>query len=456
VSESATPLYRASVLFYGDDFTGATDNAAQYARHGLQTRLFFSHPGMAALQEAAAQCDVVGIAGTARSLAPEAMREELLPVLHAFAQLQVPWVQYKCCSTFDSAEHTGSLGYAIRLMKEVWPDCFVPVHSAAPEFGRYTLFGHHFARAGNEVYRLDQHPVMSVHPVTPMHESELAKVLLTQGFQTECLLDVRQLDRYPASPEHLTTLLARHNSAVVDGYTQQQVVTAAAALWRLSQQRQVCAMAAQGLAHGLGQHLRESQRTQQQATKQQLLPTDRLLVLSGSCSALSAAQIDHAEQAGFVCLRLSNDALLQTQDALLDDVQTTVLKALSAGQSVVVFTAHGPDDAHTQTLREQTHDWPAGQLTQRIGACFAKLADAAFRHTDLIRLVVAGGDSSSYTMRALGAEALQIKASHFAQNAHFARLLSAKAHIHGIEVLLKGGQVGGAQLYSLALKGFES
>jgi uncharacterized protein YgbK (DUF1537 family) len=282
-----------------------------------------------------------------------------------------------------------------------------------------------------------------------MHESELAKVLLTQGFQTDHLLDVRQLDQHQTAPEHLTNMLASHHSAVVDGYTQQQVVTAAAALWRLSQQRQICAMAAQGLAHGLGQHLRESQHTQLQAPKQQLLPTDRLLVLSGSCSALSAAQIDHAEQAGFVCLRLSNDASL-------DDVQTRMLKALSAGQSVVVFTAHGPDDAHTHALREQTHDWPAGQLTQRIGACFAKLADAAFKHTALSRLVVAGGDSSSYTMRALGAEALQIKASHFAQNAHFAGLVSAKAHIHGKEVLLKGGQVGDAQLYSLVLKGFNS
>jgi uncharacterized protein YgbK (DUF1537 family) len=368
------------------------------------------------------------------------MREELLPVLQAFAQLQVPWVQYKCCSTFDSAAHTGSLGYAIGLMKEVWPDCFVPVHSATPEFGRYTLFGHHFARAGNEVYRLDKHPVMSVHPVTPMHESELAKVLLTQGFQTDHVLDVRQLDQHQTAPELLTKMLASHHSAVVDGYTQQQVVTAAAALWRLSQQRQICAMAAQGLAHGLGQHLRESHHTQLQAPKQQLLPTDRLLVLSGSCSALSAAQIDHAEQAGFVCLRLSNDASL-------DAVQTRMLKALSAGQSVVVFTARG---------REQTHDWPAGQLVQRIGACFAKLADAALRQTALTRLVVAGGDSSSYTMRALGAEALQIKASHFAQNAHFAALVSAKSHIHGKEVLLKGGQVGDAQLYSLVLKGFSS
>jgi len=69
-------------------------------------------------------------------------------------------------------------------------------------------------------------------------------------------------------------------------------------------------------------------------------------------------------------------------------------------------------------------------------------------------LVVAGGDSSSFTMRALGAQALQCKASHFAQNAHFASLVSEDAHIRGKEILLKGGQVGAEDLYTLALNGF--
>jgi uncharacterized protein YgbK (DUF1537 family) len=72
---------RASVLFYGDDFTGASDNAAQYARHGLKTVLFFSDPGADVLTQAARDYDVVGVAGTARSLNPDGMRTELLPVL---------------------------------------------------------------------------------------------------------------------------------------------------------------------------------------------------------------------------------------------------------------------------------------------------------------------------------------------------------------------------------------
>ena len=445
---------RARVLFYGDDFTGASDNAAQYARHGLVTRLYFSNPGLDLLKQAALECDVVGVAGTARSLDPAAMTAELLPVLQDFARLNVLLVQYKCCSTFDSATYTGSLGHAIHLMRQVWPACFVPVHAATPEFGRYTLFGHHFARAGNDVHRLDRHPVMSVHPVTPMRESDVALVLKEQGFTPERLIDLRLLDQHQSCPEDLTDELLQGDSAVFDGYTQSQSVTTAAVLWQLSRQRQVCAMAAQGLAHGLGQFLRESGQLSADTPVQQLAATDRLLVLSGSCSALSAAQIDAARQSGFVCARLSNAVLLGQDAAGFADLQQQALQALQAGQSVVVFSAEGPQDPHTAELRQLTGTWAPGALTQRIGECFAHIAGRAFKETPLTRLVVAGGDSSSFSMRALGAEALQIKASHFSQNAHFASLVSADPQIHGKEVLLKGGQVGTAFLYDLALHGF--
>ena len=78
----------------------------------------------------------------------------------------------------------------------------------------------------------------------------------------------------------------------------------------------------------------------------------------------------------------------------------------------------------------------------------------SFAHTGLKRLVVAGGDSSSFTMRELGAIALETKASHFQQNAHVCSLISDDQLIHGKEVLLKGGQVGTAELYELMLKGY--
>lgn len=444
------------LAFYGDDFTGASDNAAQYARHGLRTLLFFSNPTPEVLKKAAQSYDVIGIAGTARSLPPEQIADELLPVLDNFQQLGVNFIQYKCCSTFDSSPSIGSLGEAIQLMRRVWPQSFVPVFSATPEFGRYTLFGHHYARAGNQVYRLDRHPVMSRHPVTPMHESDLAKILADQGFKSTRLIDLRLLDEHEKNPNALSTLIANEDSAVFDGYTQQQVVTGAASLWQLARSRTICAMAAQGLAHALGTHLREQNQIAVPQPTHTLAPVDRLLVLSGSCSALSAAQIDWAIAAGFQEIRITPEQLIGTDKHTLKSLEDQMLDALSAGKSMVIYTAKGPDDNHLAAALDKL---PANVsapafIANRIGLLYSRLAHTALARAGLTRLVVAGGDSSSFTMRQLGARALEIKASHFKQNAHVCTLISDDPLINGKEVLLKGGQVGADDLYGCMLEGF--
>ena len=444
------------LAFYGDDFTGASDNAAQYARHGLRTLLFFSNPKPEVLKKAAQSYDVIGIAGTARSLPPEQIADELLPVLDNFQQLGVNFIQYKCCSTFDSSPSIGSLGEAIQLMRRVWPQSFVPVFSATPEFGRYTLFGHHYARAGSDVYRLDRHPVMSRHPVTPMHESDLAKILADQGFKSTRLIDLRLLDEHEKNPNALSTLIANEDSAVFDGYTQQQVVTGAASLWQLARSRIICAMAAQGLAHALGTHLREQNQIAAPQPTHTLAPVDRLLVLSGSCSALSAAQIDWAIAAGFQEIRITPEQLIGTDQHTLKSLEDQMLDALSAGKSMVIYTAKGPDDNHLAAALDKL---PANVsapafIANRIGLLYSRLAHTALARAGLTRLVVAGGDSSSFTMRQLGARALEIKASHFKQNAHVCTLISDDPLINGKEVLLKGGQVGADDLYGCMLEGF--
>lgn len=431
------------LAFYGDDFTGASDNAAQYARHGLRTLLYFDNPSEAELIRAAQTYDVIGVAGIARSLAPDAMVKELVPVLRNFRQLGVPFIQYKCCSTFDSSPDIGSLGAAIRLMREHWPDSLVPVLAATPEFGRYTVFGHHFAKAGDRVFRLDRHPVMSRHPVTPMQDSELAQILVQQGFTPASAVDLRMLDEYDGRTDALATAITGDDSIVFDGTTQQQVKTVAASLWKVSRRRTVCALAAQGLAHALGDWMRDEGMIESPLPLQALAPVDRLLVLSGSCSALSAAQIDWALAQGFEGVRIDPAILATDAEQALE---TNMLASLAAGRSVLMYTAKGPDDARAAL--------PAAELAARIGDLYARLARAAIMQAGLTRLVIAGGDSSSFTMRALGAVALEVYASHFKQNAHVCTVQSEDPAIHGVQVLLKGGQVGADDLYGLMLNGF--
>jgi 3-oxoisoapionate kinase len=135
------------VCFYGDDFTGSTDAAAQYRRVGLETVLLPSLRPAPELAEIAASVDVLGIAGISRSLPTEEMESELRPIFTAFAALRPAFVQYKICSTFDSSAAVGSFGRVCELACAAFGRQSIPVLAAQPEFGRYTLFGNHFARA---------------------------------------------------------------------------------------------------------------------------------------------------------------------------------------------------------------------------------------------------------------------------------------------------------------------
>ena len=125
------------------------------------------------------ELDVLGIAGAARSMTPDAMRAELEPLGRLFATLGAPLLHYKTCSTFDSAPQLGSIGHAVSVLQPFAANPLVAIVGGQPNLGRYCLFGNLFAalRTGGEVYRLDRHPTMRAHPATPMHEADLRLLL---------------------------------------------------------------------------------------------------------------------------------------------------------------------------------------------------------------------------------------------------------------------------------------
>src|SRR6185436_18654827 len=104
------------------------------------------------------------------------MSAQLAPVLAAMSRLPVELVHYKVCSTFDSSPAIGSIGRVMDLSRSAFGDTAIPIVAATPALGRYCAFGNLFARSGTDgrVHRIDRHPIMSVHPVTPMHEADLA------------------------------------------------------------------------------------------------------------------------------------------------------------------------------------------------------------------------------------------------------------------------------------------
>src|SRR4051812_23652360 len=173
--------------WYGDDFTGATDTLAVLAQAGLRAMLFLGVPQPEHLGRArqvlGGPLDAVGIAGAARAMAPAAMEAELVPVAEFFARAGVPLLHYKICSTFDSAPHIGNIAVAVRTLRAGRSNPLVAIVAGQPGLGRYCAFSNLFAAAGRDgaVERIDRHPTMHAHPVTPMVEADLRRHLALQG-----------------------------------------------------------------------------------------------------------------------------------------------------------------------------------------------------------------------------------------------------------------------------------
>lgn len=446
----------ARIAFYGDDFTGSSDNLAQFHRHGLRSMLFFDATDKATLHRHAADLDVIGIAGVSRSLPPQAMAEELRPAFRALAELRPRLVQYKICSTFDSGPVCGNFGVVLDEARRQWPGCAAPVLAAVPDFARYTVFGNHFAGHRGEVFRLDRHPSMSRHPVTPMAEADLARHLAALGEGGTRLLDVLALGAgRDAARSRLDDLVADGDESIVlDTFTHEHLLLCSELIWELSGRLPVFALAAQGLAHGLGQYLRGEGKA---AHSQFMGGVEHLLVLSGSCAPQTANQIAAAEAAGFRLLSLDVPRLLapESAPAVVAELVDAAARAFACGCSVVVHTARGSEDPAIAQARAaaQRAGLASDEVARRIGQAFAGVFRALTARGLVRRTVFAGGDTSSHAMRACGAYALSILASDFRENAHLCQLHSHGPPLDQVEVLLKGGQVGGDEFLLRALAG---
>ena len=182
------------LTFYGDDFTGSTDAMEVMTAAGVPTVLFLSTPTpdmLARFNDA--RC--IGVAGSSRGRSNEWMAAELPKAFSALAALGAPILQYKICSTFDSSTTTGSIGLAVDIGTQIVPGLWSPTIVGAPRLKRYQLFGNLFATVEGVGYRLDRHPTMSRHPVTPMSESDLRLHLKAQTKRRIELIDFLELRR---------------------------------------------------------------------------------------------------------------------------------------------------------------------------------------------------------------------------------------------------------------------
>ena len=213
----------ARLAFYGDDFTGSTDALEVLAFAGLNCALFLKAPTPSMLGRFGT-LDAIGLAGDSRAMTPAEMDAALPAALQALAQLAAV-VHYKVCSTFDSAPAIGSIGRVIEIARRELGTGVVPIVAGNPALGRYCLFGNLFARSGTDgvVYRIDRHPIMRKHPVTPMDEADLSVHIARQAALTIAKLTLAELARgreaMGAQWAALADHDAKHDAVLIDSAT---------------------------------------------------------------------------------------------------------------------------------------------------------------------------------------------------------------------------------------------
>ena len=456
--------FRTRLAFYGDDFTGSTDALEVLAFAGLECALFLKQPTPAALAKFR-QLDAIGIAGDSRGMSPEEMDAALPDLLESLARL-APIVHYKVCSTFDSSPAIGNIGRVIEIARKRISNGIVPIVAGNPALGRFCLFGNLFAKSGTDgkVYRIDRHPIMSVHPVTPMDEADLAIHIARQAKLAIGKLNFTELDRGPESIDSAMAALMgeAHDAILFDAATPAHLTEVGRVLDAEARRRDpknpLFVVGSSGLQYALTQWWKASGLPAQDTARfDSFGAVDRVLAVSGSASKLTSMQIDAAVAAGFVEMPLS--ALQIVDDAAWPAARSAIVarcaETLARGQSVLLHTARGPDDARIAEMidglalqgmsRARAKHEGGRTLGSRVGLLVKDILERA----PLRRFLVSGGDTSSQVTQVLAPDALTV-AARLAPGAPLCRMHARSGTLDGVEVALKGGQMGGIDFFDRA------
>jgi len=417
------------LVFCGDDFTGASDTLATLARAGWRTRLYLDAEDALA-DPASRALDAVGVATALRSLAPGPMAAELDRQARALAAFGAPVFHYKVCSTFDSSPTIGNIATAVATVRAAVPAIgWLAIVGGQPSLRRYCLFGNLFAAAGDgAVHRIDRHPVMGHHPVTPMTEADLRLHLAAQGLEGVALIDRRHYaDGVAALAELVHGLRAEGRDAVLFDAGEQADLPVVGAMLR-DQPGPVLCVGASSVAEAVvaaAAPRADVGATAPPALKRTARPC---FALSGSRSPVTERQI--AAATGFREVPIDPQGLATDRRAGIAAAVAASLDLLRQGRPVLARllpgARHGLSGA---ALAEATAEIAAAVTTS--GLCGA--------------LVVAGGDTSSLAARALGLRSLTY-VSDVDRGAALCRA-DAEGPLDGFPLVLKGGQMGSEDFF---------
>jgi uncharacterized protein YgbK (DUF1537 family) len=373
-----------------DDFTGATDLANNLVRSGMRVVQTIGVPTSPLTEHFAADVDAVVVALKSRTI-PAA--EAIAQSLDALKWLQAQGAQqiyFKYCSTFDSTPE-GNIGPVTEALMDALGCDFTIATPAFPDNGRTVFKGYLFA--GNVLLNESG---MQNHPLTPMTDANLVRVMQAQTKRKVGLIDYKTVAQGEAAiRERISALRAEGvGVAVVDATCNEDLHRLGPALKDMP-----LVTAGSGVAIGLPANfgLKPSVQASQ-------LPTASGLqaVVSGSCSVATNAQVAHFKTTGRPAMAINPAALMNGQsDAVVQQVLAWAAPLLKDGPVLVYSTA---EPEAVKQVQAQLGVAEAGALVEHALAAVARgLVGLGVR-----QLVVAGGETSGACVQALDIAQLQI------------------------------------------------
>ena len=417
----------------GDDYTGSSDLANALTRAGLRT---IQTIGVPADDLALPEADAVVIALKSRSIDPEAAVAMALPA-HAWLKARgARHVMFKVCSTFDSTDR-GNIGPVMDALIAAEGDPpLVLVNCAFPENRRTLYLGHLFV--GDVPLNESS---MKDHPLNPMHDANLVRVLGRQSCARIGLVSLSDVDQGEAAISARMAALkaAGYGAAIIDSVLDRDLAPIGRAALNTP-----LTVGASGLGIGLARALIEAGAVQP-ATDQawDASPVGgKAACLSGSCSAATLTQLARAHS-WMPVLRLDTAALVSGPEEA-ERAIAWALPRLDQGPVLIASTAP-PDEV--QALQARVGRDQAGHAIEQAMATIAEaLAGAGVR-----RLVVAGGETAGAAVDRLGLKAFAI-GPEIAPGVPVLRTVGG-----GLEMMLalKSGNFGGPDFFrdALALMG---
>jgi uncharacterized protein YgbK (DUF1537 family) len=374
-----------------DDFTGATDLANNLVRSGMRSIQLIGPDAAAADDGSAAAHDAVVVALKSRSIdAADAVRLSL-DALAYLRGIGCKQFYFKYCSTFDSTD-AGNIGPVAEALLDALATAQTIYCPAFPATGRSVYMGHLFV--GD---RLLSESGMQDHPLTPMTDADLVRVLARQCTRAVDKITAAQMAPGPDAVRARLRTLAGAGTAhvVVDTLNDADLMLLGRACADMA-----LVTGGSGLAIGLARALAESGRIAPDTAAGTLSArTGPAAILSGSASTATRGQVAWA-RARMASLKI--DALELARDPhTAQRALAWAREHLAAGPVLVYATDEPAAVAAAQAALGREH---AGRLVEQAMAQVA----VGLREAGVQRLVVAGGETSGAVVAALGIKALRI------------------------------------------------